>query len=306
MRKNEKMEIIDTLKHWRSEALESILKVINKWEINHDKVRNSYFWIPRGNASSRSKTARWNTWEDTLIIGKHTITYASDCQCSGRHYCWTDSLTCSGDAGMTFDDLRWFAKEIQKLIQNRTQKKLFKKERQNMYHYTDYRNGFEKIEIPETPSIEEQITDSHLQTEDFLNRPHFLYEQVKEMDRHLASWRRCVNTIIAHSSSNEKEEQEILRQYRATVKELDTAMALYEQTYWQHIAAKVEVMTAINDCAATAQQKELLRWRYSHDEYFSFDDIATLMGISVPVVENLHTRAFVKVAQHLRKLKETA
>lgn len=125
MKAKEINKVLESIKRYKTEKLESIIQSIETWEENHDMKKASWFWSPPGKASRRRSREDWNTWEDEIKLGDLVIRYWSNCSISCRHYYWTDGLehNGSGDMSLTFGDLHKIVAGIQTILERRKMKR---------------------------------------------------------------------------------------------------------------------------------------------------------------------------------------
>lgn len=122
MKKQELEILVGSIKHWSTEKIEHTLDIINDWETNHDKCKASYFWAPPMKAADRRRHEEYYTRTESVQIKDVKITYDSKCECSCRHYYWSDGLTVVGlgdEVKITFGDLRKLCDRCKDIITGR-------------------------------------------------------------------------------------------------------------------------------------------------------------------------------------------
>ena len=111
------LEIIEKLKTWRTDALQSLVNTIQHWLETHNRIKGIFFWAPNG--ISVNPKGMPDAWTDRLIIGKYSLTYECDCSCPFTHLYWKEELICSWNEKMTFDDLQHLKEVIMEIISER-------------------------------------------------------------------------------------------------------------------------------------------------------------------------------------------
>ncbi len=121
MLKKTKLELRNSLKYCKTSSLLRKEEVLDRWIMNHDRKKNSWFWTDNGRLSDRLWKASQYTFYEELLIGKTTICYDSRCSMSRMHVYWNDGLWIKGDdsINVNFADIDFLSEAIGEILRTR-------------------------------------------------------------------------------------------------------------------------------------------------------------------------------------------
>lgn len=166
-----------------------------------------------------------------------------------------------------------------------------------MYFYNDYTQGFNRIEVPETPTVEDPITSLYCRTAEILYRVRNARQRLKEA---VADYEYA--KIGAYSVTGIRYDRDKIQKTPDPVGWLIEVIEAYDacnEALQEYILAKYDTKVLIDISRAATREKELLMLRYCNDRDLTFKQIAMMMGITTHFAKNLHKRAFCKVANFL-------